>query len=264
MKKLHEIVFYLPLQGHLFTDFQDQIKVEKLHGVKYTGAYENKSTCGDFPFCISEYFFEQNVKKKLTMVNFLAVLCDGSTDKSSMKQEVVYVTFADPETGNPTLTFLEVAAPSESQDAPGLKKAIIDTFKRNSLKSAIEKIVFLSSDGASVNCGKHSGFIELFQEDYPWVSFIWYFGNWLELTLKDAVKEVLEPVDTSLCNLYYVHAKSSKKHRELKNLFSVFEGQFEMYSAGVCPVKVTGMRWIDQKIRAMGPVVEKFGLYNEH
>ena len=54
------------------------------------------------------------MKKKLTMVNFLAVLCGGSTDKSIAEQEVVYVAFTDPETGKRTLEFLEVVAPSES------------------------------------------------------------------------------------------------------------------------------------------------------
>ena len=87
-----------------------------------------------------------------------------------MEHGVVYVAFADPETGKPTLAFLEVVAPSESQDAPELRKAI-----RNSLESVIEEIVFLSSDGTSVNCGKHSGLIKLFQEDYPRVSFVWCF-----------------------------------------------------------------------------------------
>ena len=145
-----------------------------------------------------------------------------------------------------------------------LKKAIIDTFKGNFLESVIEKIVFLSSNGASVNCGKHSGLIKLFQEDYSWVSFFWCFSHRLELTLKDVVKEALEPVDTSLCDLYCFYAKSSKKHRVLKNLFDVLEGQFEMYSTLVYLMKATSTCWIDCKITAMGCAVEKFGLYNQH
>ena len=47
---------------------------------------ENESACRDFTFCISEYFFEESVNKKLTMVNFLAVLCDGSMEKSVTEQ----------------------------------------------------------------------------------------------------------------------------------------------------------------------------------
>ena len=76
------------------------------------------------------------------MVNFLAVLCDGSTDKGVLEQDSVCVAFPDLETEKPTFVFLKVVAPSECQDTPGLKKAIIDTFKRKSLKSVIVKIVF--------------------------------------------------------------------------------------------------------------------------
>ena len=47
-----------------------------------------------------------------------------------------------------------------------LKKVIVKIFNRNCLESVIEKIVFLASDGESVNCGKHSVLIKLFQEDY--------------------------------------------------------------------------------------------------
>ena len=85
--------------------------------------------------------------KKLTIVNFLAVLFNGSTGKCVTEQEVVYVAFADPGTGKgtgkATLVFLEVVIRPEIQDVPGLKKAIINTFKRNSLEFVIEKIVFL-------------------------------------------------------------------------------------------------------------------------
>lgn len=157
VEKLHEIAFYIALKGHPFTDFQDHIQLEKLHGVKYTGAYENESACKDFMFCISEYLFEESVKKKLLKANFVAILCDGSTDASVTEQEVIYVVFVDPETGKPTLTFFEVVAPSENQAAHGLKEAIVDAFKRNSLESVVEKIVFLSSDGASVNCERILG-----------------------------------------------------------------------------------------------------------
>ena len=43
-------------------------------------------------------------------------------------------------------------------------------------------------------------------------------------------------------HLFYLYKKSSKKHRELKNLYHLLEGQFEMYSAGVRPLKATGTR----------------------
>ena len=63
VEKLHEIVFYLALKRHPFTNFQDQIKLENLHGVTYTGAYENESACKDFIFCIFKYFLRKMWKK---------------------------------------------------------------------------------------------------------------------------------------------------------------------------------------------------------
>ena len=264
VQKLQEIAFHIARKGRPFTDFQDQVEIEKLHGVKYTGTYENETACKNFIFCIAEYLFEQETRKKLELVNFVAILCDGSTDKSITEQEVVYVIYTDPETFQTTMKFFEVIAPSESQDAPGLKQAIIDAFKRHSLESVLSKLVFLSSDGASVNCGKNSGLIRLFQNDYPWMAFIWCFSHRLELALKDALKEFIEPVETSLRHLYYLYSNSSKKHRELKNLYMLLKGQFEMYSASVRPVKATGTRWIDHKLRAMDRFIEKFGIYAQH
>ena len=127
--------------------------------------------------------------------------------------------------------------PSVSRDAPGLTQTITDSFKENSLESALEKIVFLSSDVASFTCGKNPGLIKLFQEDYPWISFIWCFSQRLELALKDALKEHVEPVNTILTQLYYLYTRSSKKHCELNNLY-MLKGEFEMYTSGVRTVKI--------------------------
>ena len=74
----------------------------------------------------------------------------------------------------------------------------------------------------------------------------------------------MEPVETSLMHLFYLYKQSSKKHRELKNLYELLQGQFEMFSAGVRPLKASGTRWTDHKIGAMGRLIEKFGLYTMH
>ena len=58
--------------------------------------------------------------------------------------------------------------------------------------------------------------------------------------------------------------QSPQRNRELKNLFNLLQGQFEMYSAGVSPMKATSMCWIYHKICAMGHIVDKFGLYTQH
>ena len=75
------------------------------------------------------------------------------------------------------MKFFKVVARADSQGAPGLKNAIFTTFHKHSLKSVLSKIVFLSSDGASVKSSKDSGLIRLLQEDFCWISFIWCFSH---------------------------------------------------------------------------------------
>lgn len=114
VKKLNEIAFFIALKGYPFTNLQDHIEIEKLHGVKYTVAYENESASKDFMFCISEYQFDKSVRKKLKMVNFIAILCDGSADKRITEYEVVCALYIHLESGKPTFAFSKVGVPSDT------------------------------------------------------------------------------------------------------------------------------------------------------
>ena len=111
---------------------------------------------------------------------------------------------------------------TESQDAPGLKAAIETALKSHEL-NVIDKLMFLASDGASVNSGLKSGLITLLKEEHPWVSFIWCVPHWLELALKDSLNDFIKPLDDSLRYLYYLYKNSSKKIHELKALYKVLE-----------------------------------------
>ena len=59
------------------------------------------------------------------------------------------------------MKFFQVASPSYNQNAPGFKQAIFAIFRKNMLELVLTKIVFLVSDGASVNCCKDSRLIRL-------------------------------------------------------------------------------------------------------
>ena len=63
----------------------------------------------------------------------------------------------------PYLKFFHLASPKDSQDARGLKECILSAFEDHGMKDLIPKMVFLASDGASVNSGKNSGIIRLLQ-----------------------------------------------------------------------------------------------------
>ena len=73
-----------------FTDFVDHIELEKLHGVKFdTGSYENTTACRELIKSIACYLFEEDVRKKLTRVNFIAILIDGTTDRAMLSDSII-------------------------------------------------------------------------------------------------------------------------------------------------------------------------------
>ena len=264
VKKLMDIAFFIAVKGRPFTDFKDHIELEKLHGVKFeTSAYENETACREFISSIACYLFDVDIREKICRLNFIAILIDGTTDRAIKEQEVLYTMFVDPDSHKPTLAYFDCLEIHDlDQTADGMLEAIRRSFTQNNLIELWKKIIYLSADGASVNSGKDSGLIAKLQEENEWILFVWCFSHRLELALKDALADFTNPVDESLMNMYYLYQKSSKKLRELKLLFK--EIDFEMYGDGVKPVKATGTRWIDHRIRAMTRLIDKFGLYSRH
>ena len=69
----------------------------------------------------------------------------------------------------PTLTFFECLGLEDSQDVNGIFEAIKKAFEKRDLLTLLDKLIFLSSDGASVNNPKNSGLISPFKRKihYP-------------------------------------------------------------------------------------------------
>ena len=93
------------------------------------------------------------------------------------------------------LTFFECLGLEDSQHTNSIFEAFKKAFEKFDLLALVDKLIFLSSDGASVNSGKKFGLISLFSEEKEWVTFIWCFSHRLELPLKDILKDgVMEMV----------------------------------------------------------------------
>ena len=114
--KLFDVAYFIAKKGRPFTDFKDNIELEKLHGVSFHGTgYEHNNACRDFVKIIGDYLFEKYVKSKVERANFITILNDGTTDSAIQEQEVIYLLFADPDTFQPRLAFFTVAELNESK-----------------------------------------------------------------------------------------------------------------------------------------------------
>ena len=138
-----------------------------------SGAYKNETSCRNFINRISEFLFKDDIYTKLLMVNFIVILCDETTSTSITEQDVVYAFFVDSDTMEPTLTFFECLGFEYSQDPNSIVEAIKKAFAKRHLWVLLDKLNFLSSDGASVNSDKKSGLISLFREEKEWVTLTW-------------------------------------------------------------------------------------------
>ena len=121
--------------------------------------------------------------------------------------------------------------------------------KKINLEKVISKIVFLESDGASINSETKSGLMFLFKEDYQGISFTWC-SHRLELGLKNSLNKFIKPLDQSLIDLYYLYKKSSKKMRELKQLALILKESYVLENGSVHPEKACGKQWIDHQMKA--------------
>ena len=115
------------------------------------------------------------------------------------------VFFVDPDTIDPTLTFFECLRLESSQNANGILDAIKVASEKFNLSLLFDKVVFLSSDGASVNSAEKSGPISLFREQNEWMTFIWCLSHQLELALKDSLKDYISPTGESLLHLFNLY-----------------------------------------------------------
>ena len=79
-----------------------------------------------------------------------------------------------------------------------------------------------------------------------------------------ALSDWIKPAEVNPQYLYYMYEKSSKKPRELKELFSILNEAYVFENQEVKPHSATGTRWIAHKLKSLKNYIDKFGLYIHH
>ena len=111
-------------------------------GVRFVSSYGHRNACKQFIHFKSETILDENVKNKLLLyscTNFLSVLCDGSTDSSTVGKDLIYANLLI----HRHLCLLVHSLPLNSL------QCIEESFWERRLHDIPAKMVFLSSDGAA-------------------------------------------------------------------------------------------------------------------
>ena len=266
-----ETAYFVAKQELPLTKYKEIFKHEKFHSVDTGDSYMTDVKAGEFTDFIAADL-KSKLCKDLATANFFNVLCDGSTDSVVIEEEIIYVSYFDP---NPPgkdkvavkIEFLYIQ-PLTSQSASGVHKAIVDSIedlniindkhgfaeeKYFSETCMCKQIVGFTSDGASVNRGENASVKTLLQEASPWVVFTWYIAHRLELAVKDSLSNECEfkEIDEMLLRLYCLYHKAPKKLHQLRELYHALAAANEYHEGSVKPYKASRTRWITHKVKAM-------------
>ena len=127
-----ETTYFDAKQELSLTKYKEILEHEKFHGVNTGNSYMTDVKAGEFIDFIAADL-KSKLCKDLATANFFSVLCDGSTDSAVIEEEIIYVSYFDP---NPPgkdevavkIEFLDIQ-PLTSQSANGVHKAIVDSIE---------------------------------------------------------------------------------------------------------------------------------------
>ena len=208
-------------------------------------SYTNHMAAKEFVFAISEYLEELQISRMLDSP-FFSVMLDESTDRSLEKHLVVYATFLDSKgLGPPISQFLKLI-----NVVAGRGKTTYDAIKglMEARGLSNERLIGVSTDGASSMVGNENGFVTFLKKDVPNLVGVHCIAHREALAAADASKRIPELLFVEkLANKVYSWAQnSSKRNSQLISLQEVM--QLETLHV----IQIHGVRWLSR-----GQVIER-------
>ena len=199
--KLFQIAYLNAYKARPFVDFTDWVEWAELNGIKFNvTAYKNRTQCTKFVNFISKTLFEEDVKSKLKNANFIAVFAMEVLILLSLKKSAFIFCLLN-HSNKSRLSFIALKD-VPSQDADGIKSAIMKAFDDIGMPELKDRMVFLASNSANVNNEIKTGLAtKLCKDGIDWLVFVWCLSHRLELALKDSLDDVLTSVKKKLNQL---------------------------------------------------------------
>ena len=153
--KLFNTAFTIAKHDMSFRNFEVLCKLQLKHNLDIGQNYQNTHACAMFIGSIAATQREA-ASTAILKSRFIAVLGDGSTDRSIAEQEAVFIRYLA--AGTPVTRFVALVELDDGT-ADGVLKAIDDGLDLVGvdMKTQKAKVVNINLDGASVNMGKYNG-----------------------------------------------------------------------------------------------------------
>ena len=175
------------------------------------------------------------MKPSLSEGKFILIMSDGSLDSAVMEEEIVYVRSASE--GKVKVDFVGVKAVSKL-DATNIAEAVCSIMDSEVSTDWENKLVALTTDGASVITGVNNVVVTKLRADRPNVLGIHCMAHKLEPAFTDGIRKnvMIKEAEDLLSGLYTLYHKSGVNRASLKQHFR------ELHMKALMPTRVGGTR----------------------
>ncbi|XP_032364193.1 zinc finger protein 862 [Etheostoma spectabile] len=217
--------------------------VGRKKGLKIGETYTNDYQAKEFIHYIAEDE-RRKMRARLSDGKFISVMSDGSLDSAVMEEEMVYVRSASE--GKAKVDFVGVKAVSKP-DATNIAEAVCSIMESGVSTDWKNKLVAITTDGASVMTGVNNGVVAKLRADRPSVLGIHCMAHKLELAFSDGIRKnvMARKVEDLLSGLYTLYHKSGVNRASLKQHFR------ELHMKALMPTRVGGTRWLPHLFKAL-------------
>ena len=255
---LFNTAYYVAKQKLAFVKFSSLCDLQVQNGIQLNAAYNNAPACKDFLSSIAATI-KAEINSEVVESNFISVIADGSTDKSIIEQEGVYIRYV--KSGKPTTKFVELVD-VETSDAPGVYSGIQRGLKSIGITLDIlkQKLVCINLDGASVNMGKKGGVQALVKRDIPHTIAVHCVNHNLELAILDMKNQdpYMLKFESTLKEIFKLYYYSTKRRRELYTVAEILDQKLMHYGG------LKEIRWLSSQHRAVKALAENYNITVTH
>lgn len=249
-KVLFNSAYAVAKKAKPLTEYELLMEVQSKNGMDLGENYLTSKAAARFIESISDSI-KQDIVGDMLKASYLCVLADGSTDSSTVEQEVILVRYI--QDGKPATKMVAVEA-LQSGTAEGVKNGILCGLEKIGIDeeklscASFPSVVGVNFDGAAVMMGCKGGAAKLLEGSFgTHIIPIHCVAHKLELSVLDAVKKdsYLSKFEDTTKSVYRFYHKANNRRRELKAIAEALETDLLRYG------EVKAIRWVSSKSRAI-------------
>ena len=261
-EKMMNTAYFVASEGEPFTKYPRLCALQEKNGLNMGTNYLNRQACKVFITSIGEVLRNETIQF-IRNARFISILSDGSTDRSILEQEIVYVRYTG-EDGKVQTRLADMVDLTYGH-VQGVSEGIFKALEMVELPCPLlaRKLIGINTDGASVNMGKKAGAIklikdrideELDQSCEQYMTVVHCIAHNLELAVCDSKKgcPYLDKFEETLKGIFRFYYYSPKKRRELYDIAASLDKELKHYGG------VQQVRWVASQNRALRALLENY------